>query len=428
MVSLPVSTLITPTSDRGSHLNEQHTSLWQNLQFRIYLGTTAFTGTATAMQQLLLSWLLVGILLLPADQVGMIQALIGLPGIVLMLWGGASADRTDARSFLLKVYAVAWLFPLALFGMTEIGLLNIWTVSLFGIVMSTAISFSSPAQQAILNRVVGTEVQRGVTAATAVGFIVQMLGLILAGQMEIVGVGNILLIQSVSLVLGALTVMKIAPLPIARRDNKTSTFDSMLDGFRASYKNKNIFHTLIITFTSGVFNAGAFMTALPFIVKRVYDGDALGLATIMIVFYAGATISNIIQFRVMPLEKPGLWFLIMQFTRIFIIYLVWIQPEWWVLMAVLFLWGLNMGVTTNLSRAIMQEASEPEYLARVLSVYTLGMMGSMPVGALVIGFIIEGFGTMNAMLPAMFISAVVCIYGFAFTGLSKYTSPSFKAD
>ena len=428
MVSLPVSTLITPAPDRSSHLNEQLTSLWQNSQFRIYLGTTAFTGTATAMQQLLLSWLLVGILLLPADQVGMVQALIGLPGIVLMLWGGASADRTDARSFLLKVYAVAWLFPLALFGMTEIGLLNIWTVSLFGIVMSTAISFSSPAQQAILNRVVGTDVQRGVTAATAVGFIVQMLGLILAGQMEIVGVGNILLIQSASLVLGALTVMKITPLPIARRNNKSSTFDSMLDGFRASYKNKNIFHTLIITFTSGVFNAGAFMTALPFIVKRVYDGDALGLATIMIVFYAGATISNIIQFRVMPLEKPGLWFLIMQFTRIFIIYLVWIQPEWWVLMAVLFFWGLNMGVTTNLSRAIMQEASEPEYLARVLSVYTLGMMGSMPVGALVIGFIIEGFGTMNAMLPAMFISALVCIYGFAFTDLSKYTSPSFKAD
>ena len=428
MVSLPVSTLITPTSDKSSHLNEQLTSLRQNSQFRIYLGTTAFTGTATAMQQLLLSWLLVGILLLPADQVGMIQALIGVPGIVLMLWGGASADRTDARSFLLKVYAVAWLFPLALFGMTEIGLLNIWTVSLFGIVMSTAISFSSPAQQAILNRVVGTDVQRGVTAATAVGFIVQMVGLILAGQMEIVGVGNVLLIQSASLVLGLLTVMKIAPLPTAPRDNKISTFDSMFDGFRASYKNKNIFHTLTITFTSGVFNAGAFMTALPFIVKRVYDGDALGLATIMIVFYAGATISNIIQFRIMPLEKPGLWFLIMQFTRIFIIYLVWIQPEWWVLMAVLFVWGLNMGVTTNLSRAIMQEASEPEYLARVLSVYTLGMMGSIPVGALVIGFIIEGFGTMNAMLPAIFISAAVCIYGFAFTDLSKYTSPYFKAD
>ncbi|MDA0273246.1 MAG: MFS transporter, partial [Proteobacteria bacterium] len=188
-------------------MNEQPPSLWQNSQFKIYLGSTAFTGNATAMQQLLLSWLMVGILLLPADQVGMIQAVIGLPGIVLMLWGGASADRTDARSLLIKVYAVAWLFPLALFGMTQIDLLNIWTVSLFGIAMSTAISFSNPAQQSILNRVVGADVQRGVTAATAMGFIVQMLGLVLAGQMEIVGVGDILLVQSASLVLGALAVM-----------------------------------------------------------------------------------------------------------------------------------------------------------------------------------------------------------------------------
>ena len=52
----------------------------------------------------------------------------------------------------------------------------------------------------------------------------------------------------------------------------------------------------------------------------------------------------------------------------------------------------------------------------------------MPVGALIIGFIIEAFGTMNAMIPAMFVSAVLCIYGFAFTDLWKYTSPSYKAD
>ena len=380
------------------------------------------------MQQLLLSWLLVGILMLPADQVGIIQALIGLPGIALMLWGGASADRTDGRTVLIKVYAIAWLFPLALFGMTEVNFLNIWTVGLFGFAMSTAISFSSPAQQAILNRVVGSEVQRGVTAATAMGFLVQMLGLVLAGQMEIVGVADILILQSGSLVLGALTILKIAPIPAKKKSEERSTLDSMLEGFAAVHKNKTIFQTLIITFASGIFNAGAFMIALPFIVKRAYDGDAIGLATIMIVFYAGATISNIIQFRVMPLKKPGLWFLIMQFTRIFILYLVWIQPQWWILMVILFAWGLNMGVTTNLSRAIVQEASEPEFLARILSVYTLGIMGSMPIGALAIGFVIEAFGTMNAMVPAMFISAALCIYGFMFTGLWKYISPAFKAE
>ena len=221
--------------------------------------------------------------------------------------------------------------------------------------------------------------------------------------------------------------MKIAPVPVKKKDEKRSTMESMLEGFIAVHRNKTIFQTLIITFASGIFNAGAFMTALPFIVKRAYDGDAIGLATIMVVFYAGATISNIIQFRVMPLKKPGLWFLIMQFTRIFILYLVWIQPEWWILMIILFAWGLNMGVTTNLSRAIVQEASEPRFLARILSVYTLGIMGSMPIGALAIGFIIEAFGTMNAMIPAMFVSAALCIYGFVLTNLWKYSSPAFKA-
>ena len=259
------------------------------------------------------------------------------------------------------------------------------------------------------------------------GFIVQMFGLVLAGQMEIVGVGDILLLQSLSLILGAIAVTRILPLQHRATGDRDSTLQIIIAGFRSAYNNKTILHTLIITFTSGVFNAGAFMTALPFIVKRAYDGDALGLATIMIVFYAGATISNIIQFKIMPLARPGLWFLVMQFTRVFILLLVWIQPHWWILMAVLFVWGLNMGVTTNLSRAIVQESAEPAYLARVLSVYSLGMLGSMPIGALIVGFIIEAFGTMSALIPAMFVSAALCVYGFLFTDVWKYRSPSFEA-
>lgn len=407
-------------------MNAPPANLWQNSQFRAYMFSTAFSGTAIAMQQLLLSWLLVGILLLPATQVGIVQALIGLPGLLLMLWGGASADSTDPRQLLMRIYAVAWLFPMALLGANELGWLNIWSVSAFGLAMSIVTSYSSPAQQAILNRVSGGQVQRAVTAATAMSFVVQIFGLSLAGQMEVVGISEVLVVQSISLILGVFAIRRILPLESPPPDRRESTIKVVMDGLKVAYNNPMVLQTLIITFTSGVFNAGAFMTALPFIVKRTYDGDALGLATIMIVFYAGATISNIIQYWVMPLARPGFWFLIMQATRSVIMVLVWIQPSWWMLMGVLFLWGLNMGVTTNLSRAIVQEAAEPKYLARLLSVYSLGMMGSMPVGALIIGYIIEAFGTMNAMVPAMVISTLLCFYGFAFTGMARYRSPGFE--
>ena len=68
-------------------------SLWRSGQFRAYLSSTAFSGMALAMQQLLLSWTLIGILALPANQVGLLQALSGVPGIFFMLLGGARAIR-----------------------------------------------------------------------------------------------------------------------------------------------------------------------------------------------------------------------------------------------------------------------------------------------------------------------------------------------
>lgn len=398
------------------------TSLWQNNQFRLFLASVSFSGAAMAMQQLLITWLLVGILLLPATQVGLLQALMGLPGIILMLWGGAVADRTDPRSLLIQVYSLAWLFPIGLFTAVQFELLNLWSVGLFGLTMSTAIAYASPSQQAILNRVAGPQVQRGVTLSTMASFIVQIIGLGISGQMENVGVDIVLLIQSASLVLAALAVRQLVPAQPADTGQR-NTLDVIVEGFRAVYDNRTILHTMIITFISGIFNYGAFAIALPYIVKKEYDGDAVGFATMMIVFYTGATISNVIQYWVMPLARPGFWFLAMQVTRAVLLYLIWLQPDWWLLLIIMFCWGLNMGVTTNLSRAIVQEASEPKFLARLLSVFSLGMMGAIPIGAVTIGFLVAWFGEVNALIPAMFISIGLCAYGFLFTRVAQYRSP-----
>ena len=376
-----------------------------------------------AMQQLLITWLLVGILLLPAPQVGVVQALIGLPGIILMLWGGAVADRSDPRSLLIQVYFVAWIFPIGLFSAVQLGFLNIWSVSIFGFAMSTAIAYASPAQQAILNRIAGQEVQRGVTLATIASFLVQIIGLGISGQMEQIGIDTVLAIQSLSMILAALAVRQLAPAQVNQK-NQESTIETIKDGLRAVLDNRIILHTLIITFISGIFNFGAFAIALPYIVKRIYDGDAISFATMMVIFYTGATVSNIIQYKIMPLARPGFWFLAMQATRAVLLYLIWLQPEWWILLIVMFCWGLNMGVTTNLGRAIVQEASEPIYLARLLSVFSLGMMGAIPVGAITIGLLVGWVGESNALIPAMFLSVGLCAYGFILTSVGEYRSPN----
>lgn len=379
------------------------------------------------MQQLLLSWLLVGILLLPANEVGIIQASIALPGILLMLWGGAKADQTDPKRILLNGYLLAWILPICLIGIIEFDHLNLWSVACFGLLMSVITSVVTPAQQSLLNQIARQDIQRAVTAVTGIGFVVQIIGFSLAGQLEIIGTNNVLLIQAIALLLTAIAVAGMKPATQLKiKENNRHMISDITLGFKAVIQNKTIFNTLLITFISGIFNAGAFLTAIPFIVKRVYEGSAIGFATVMVIFYSGAAISNLIQYKLMPLVKPGFWFLVLQLSRIFVLFLVWIQPDWTFLLAVLFAWGLNMGVTTNLSRTIVQEASETIFLARILSVYNIGLMGSIPIGAVIIGYVIEHYGTMSAMIPGMFLSAFVFLYGIFFTNLSSYRSPKVR--
>ena len=139
-------------------------SIWRDAAFRAYLGSTGFSGMALAMQQLLLSWILIGILELPADQVGLIQAVIGLPGVLLMLAGGASADRNDARQMLIRIYLVAPIFPLFLVLMEQWRLLGVASVITWGLGITVVQSYSMPGQQALLNRIAGQNIQQGVTA------------------------------------------------------------------------------------------------------------------------------------------------------------------------------------------------------------------------------------------------------------------------
>jgi MFS family permease len=384
---------------------------------------------ALAMQQLLLSWMLIGILQLPADQVGLIQAIIGIPGVVLMLMGGASADRSDPRSMLIKVYFVAPILPIFLIFMEMYQWLGVATVTLWGLGMSVVQSYSMPGQQAILNRLTSSSVQQGVTAATAIGFVVQVAGLILAGQIDTLGISPVLSLQAVGLVLAGFMMMRIAPLqPTSAPATGASSVQVIRDGLVATYRSPIIFHTLLITFSSSIFNAGSFITVFPFIVKRIYDGDAWLLAVLMAVFFAGATLSNLILLRYMPLKAPGRLFLIMQLSRILVIYLMWIEPAFWFMVVATIGWGLNMGVTTNLARAIVQESAPNEYLGRIMSVFSIGMVGSAPIGAIVLGWMIERFGTLNALIPAMALSLILFLYGAFMSPVWGYRSAQPEAD
>lgn len=405
-------------------------SPWREPAFRAYLGSTGFATLAFSMQQLLVSWLLVGVLQLPGQTVGVVQGAIGIPGIALMLWGGASADRTDPRSLLMRVYLVAPLVPLGLWIASRTIGITLVTVAVWGLAMATVLAFSSPGQAALLNRAAGGAIQRGVTVATAITFLVQMIGLGIAGQLERLGLGLVLAAQGVCLAVAALGIRRLAPSPstAASKSERRSAWRDVVEGLGVTARHPTVRSVVSINFVSSAFNAGAFLTVFPFIVTRVYDGEAALLATLMIVFYGGATTSNLLLLRFMPLARPGRIFLTMQLVRVGILYVLWNEPGFGTLVGATVAWGLLMGMTGNLARSIVQESAPPEFRGRMLSVFTIALAGSSPIGALILGWVVERHGALNALVPAIGVSVAVFLGGIMATGLWGYRSPGGDAS
>ncbi|MDX1581094.1 MAG: hypothetical protein R3360_05670, partial [Alphaproteobacteria bacterium] len=75
-------------------------------EFRWYLANNAFYFTSIGIGMVMNPYIVTQVLQAPAELVGTTQALIMLPLLVLLLFGGAKADRSDLRSWMMRLHLV----------------------------------------------------------------------------------------------------------------------------------------------------------------------------------------------------------------------------------------------------------------------------------------------------------------------------------
>ena len=105
-------------------------------QLAWYTGGNALWMAAYSMQQLLVTWILVGILQQTPERVGIAQMLIGIPGLLFMLWGGVIGDRVEGRMLLVRVHYLSAIPPLILAIASYLGLLGYWILIFTALVTS----------------------------------------------------------------------------------------------------------------------------------------------------------------------------------------------------------------------------------------------------------------------------------------------------
>lgn len=392
-----------------------------------YLLSSSLWTAGLTLQAFLFTALLVVVLDRPAEQTGIARMLADLPPLLVLLLGGWLGDRTDQRRTLLWMHGLVALPPLLVLTIWRLDALSYGWVIAFGTVMMSIQALSDPTRQAVLSRVAAIDIQRAVTLLTVTTSLIGLGGLLVGSQLERWGLVPVLIIQSTLFAVGALAVMRLPPMPptaLPPAKQPSGRLHQFADGFRACWQTPMIRNLIGLNFLSSLFNAGAYIIAVPYIVTDVYGGNAQTIATAMLVFTIGSIISNIILFQVMPLLRPGRLFLLMQLTRVVILGALLTQPTLPLFYALLVAWGLNMGVTTTMVRTTVQELAPAASRTQILSVLLLSFMVSSPISAILLGFLIAGADPLMALAPAVCVSFIIFLLGTSRTGLWRYEAAS----
>ena len=364
---------------------------------------------AWGMQSVIFSWLVVGELNSSAEWVGIAQTSTMLPALVLLLVGGATADRSDPRRMLVGLHLLAVVPVLVLAASLAAGRLSFTGLVLYGVAIGTVQAFALPARDTLLSRVASGDMMRAVAGMTAAQFGAQAAGTLLGGIARWLGAPTVLLLQAAVLAAGSFTTQRISPGPatVEKADAEApSALREIGEGIAQVLKAPRLRGPVLLVLAVGFLFIGPFMVVFPLLVRDFYAGGVGRLSLVLALFPVG-TITGSLILRRFGLRRKGLGALLALLFGAAALALVGLRVSFPIMVIATYLWGLGGSVFINSCRTIYQEAAPPEQRARVLSIYQLGFMGAAPLGTLNAGFISGLIGPHNTLLCCSAVMACV---------------------
>lgn len=386
--------------------------------FWVYMGVVSAWFASFGLQTTLFPGVINFTLAESPARLGIAQAALTAPMLLLLPLTGVLAERMDRRRLLLVFHCVAGLSAAVLSAMLFAGMLSYEALVVYALVVGSAGAFVMPARDSAINGVTRVSqrlgrplsLQRAIVFASLVQFGAQISGMGAGFLASYVGPAPLFAVQAAILTAGGLLALSMPRLPRPRVHTEP-VITALLTGLRTVIHSPVIWPmTLIMIAVGALVVGGGFFVIIPVLVRDVYGAGYDVLAGLMVTFWVGAFFSNIILARLPLIERPGRTLMVVQTAAALALGCIALPLSMIQLFAVIFIWGLAGGVAMSLSRALVQENAPRRQIARVMSVYQLGLFGGMPAGAVIMGYVVEWMGPRDAaLIPAGGILAVLIV-------------------
>jgi MFS family permease len=365
--------------------------------YRLWAGGALVSNLGTWMQRIGQDWLVLTILTdHSATAVGTVMALQFGPALLLLPLSGFAADHMDRRKLLLFTQGAAGLLALGLGLVTLTGVVQLWHVYGFALLLGCVTAFDAPARQAFVSDLVSDDSLANAVALNSASFnAARMVGPAVAGVLiAAVGEGWLFLINagSYAAVLVSLWWLRVHELHVETRPERTR--GSLLAGLRYVRQRPDLVAVLVMLSLIGTFgfNFAIFISTMS---VTVFDGDSSQYGLLSSAMAVGTMSGALLSAR-RPL--PGMVLMGGASAAFGItLALAAVMPGPWLFAAMLFFVGLAALTFMTASNSMMQLTTERSMRGRVLALRIAVVMGGTPLGAPLVGWVVDRFGARWAL-------------------------------
>jgi MFS family permease len=375
-------------------------SMFQSLKshnYRLWAGGALVSNVGTWMQRIGQDWLVLTVLTRhSATAVGMVMALQFGPALLLLPLTGIAADHLDRRKLLIITQGAAGLLALGLGVLALTGSVQLWHVYAFALMLGCVTAFDAPARQAFVSDLVNDDDLANAVALNSASFnAARMVGPAVAGLLiAAVGEGWLFVINAASYaaVLVSLTMLRVHELHLQSRPAREH--GSMLAGFRYVWKRPDLIAVLVMLALLGTFgfNFAIFISTMS---VTVFHGDASQYGLLTSAMAAGTMTGALLSAR---RAVPGMVLMAFAATAFGAsVALAAVMPGPYLFAAVLFFVGLAALTFMTASNSMMQLTTERSMRGRVLALRIAVVMGGTPLGAPLVGWVVDHYGARWAL-------------------------------
>ena len=397
--------------------------------FRLFFAGAFLSNAGTWMQTVAQSWLVLQ-LTDSGTWLGIDTFVATAPGLVLTLVGGVIADKVDRKRLLIYTQAGAGLSALVLGTLVWAGAIHwegaarrpsdVWIVLLLSFITGCCWALSGPAYQAITVDLVEREDLANAIALNSSQFqLARVAGPTLAAlTIKALGMAGCFLANGLSYVAICAALARVrfkkrsvapsepvdgAKVEVARR----SMWNDLAEGFRYVRGRPRVGAVLLCSAVICLFGA-PYLVLLPLFARNVYGWGEAGLSLLMGTAGAGGLVGALGLAYLGDIRRKGLILLASMLSAGTCITAFASVTSPRLAVPLLFATGMSMVTFFALGNTLVQQLVTDEMRGRVMSMWILTFIGTLPFGSFLSGASADRFGPRPTLAAC---GIVVLVFG-----------------